>query len=250
MKRSNLSATVACSLLLSLVGCLEAGDDETDTRVQESFGGDLGSVVGTFIASNNTAGGTNEHQPTCATSSAPDLSYSWTAPSTGTFTFTTGPTPLTGSFDTILQIRDFSSGASLGCNDDSGGNTLSTVTIPLTIGRTVRIVVDGFANSSGGFRLSILGNGGAPGRTYACGYAASGFGCNNGRASTAVLAASMTAAIASCHIAQPANLPDFCYVLDRDGFSPSNEAQCIAAAGSWRPRNNCCNFFGSASCPF
>ncbi len=110
--------------------------------------------------------------------------------------------------------------------------------------------MDGFGSTSGGFRLSIFGNGGAPGRNYACGYALPGFGCNNGRASTTVLAADMTAAIASCHIAQPANLPDFCHVLDRDGAAPSDQAQCTAAGGSWRPRSSCCNFFGSTSGPF
>jgi hypothetical protein len=236
--------------MLCLGGCLEAADEDTDTSItQESFGGDLGNVVGTFIASNTTVGGTNQHQPTCATSTAPDMSYSWTAPSTGSFTFTTTPTPPTGSFDTILQVRDFTSGASLGCNDDSAGTALSTVAVNLTIGQTVRIVVDGFASGSGPFRLSILGAGGATGRNYACGYALPGFGCNNGKASTSLLAADMTAAVAACRIAQPANLPDFCHVRDRDGFAASNQAQCIAAAGSWRPLNNCCNFRGSTSCP-
>jgi hypothetical protein len=97
--------------------------------------------------------------------------------------------------------------------------------------------------------LSINGAGGTGGRSYRCGYALAGFGCNNGRANTLIAAADMTAAISACHIAQPPNLPDFCYVLDADGAAPTDASQCAAAGGSWRPGNSCCNFFGSTSCP-
>ena len=237
-----------------LSGCLgaseEGGLDESEVGAvaQDSFGGALGSVIGSPVASNNTAGLTNEHTPTCVSSTAPDLSYAWTAPATGTYTFTT-VSSLGASFDTVLQLRDFATGASLGCNDDSAGTLQSTVSASLAIGATIRIVVDGFSTASGPFRLSISGPPGGTGRNYTCGYALPGFGCNNGRASTTLLAADMTAAISACHIAQPPNLPDFCYVLDRDGAAPSDASQCAAAGGSWRPGNSCCNFFGSVSCP-
>ena len=249
MKRYRTSLNLLWTALLCLGGCLEPGGDTDSASVEQaSFGGTLGSVVGNPVASNNTAGLSNDHQPTCASSAAPDLGYAWTAPATGSYTFSTVST-LAITFDTILEIRDFSTGVSLGCNDDSGGTLQSTVTVSLSIGQTVRIVVDGFGGNSGPFRLSIAGTGGAVGRNYACGYALPGFGCNNGRASTSVTAADMTAAVAACHIAQPPNLPDFCYVLDRDGTAPTDAAQCAAAAGSWRPNNSCCNFFGSTSCP-
>jgi hypothetical protein len=250
MKRTCIFMNITWITLLGLSGCLEPGSDDRSASVEQaSFGGNLGSVVGNPVASNNTAGLTNEHQPTCVvSSSAPDLAYAWTAPATGTYTFST-VAPLITTFDTILEIRNFDTGASLGCNDDSSGTLQSTVSVNLTIGQTIRIVVDGFGTSSGPFRLSIMGISGAVGRNYACGYALSGFGCNNGRASTAVVAADMTAAIAACHIAQPANLPDFCYVLDKDGTASTDQNECVAAGESWRPNNSCCNFFGTTSCP-
>jgi hypothetical protein len=236
---------------ISQGGCVDSGDNNNlSTAEQASFGEALGSVVGNPVASNNTAGLVNDHQPTCAPSSAPDLSYVWTSPATGTYTFSTvGSSATTSPFDTILEVRNFNTGGSLGCNDDSAGTLQSTVSVNLTIGQAVKIVVDGYSTSSGTFRLSIAGAGGAIGRNYVCGYALAGYGCNNGRASTAIVAADMTAAISACHIAQPPNLPDFCLVLDRDGTAPTDQSLCVAGGGSWRPTNSCCNFFGSTSCP-
>ncbi len=247
--RHCILTNITWTALLCLVGCMEPdSDDNTGSIQQASFGGALGSVVGNPVASNNTTGLTNEHQPTCVSSSAPDLAYSWTAPSTGTYTFST-VSSLATTYDTVLELRDFNTGASLGCNDDSNGTLQSTVSVALSIGRTVKIVVDGFGASSGPFQLSITGSGGAVGRNYRCGYALQGYGCNNGRASTLIVAADMTAAVAACYIAQPPNLADYCYVLDRDGTAPTDASQCVAAGGSWRPNNSCCNFLGSTSCP-
>lgn len=242
--------SIIASSAIGLGACLDGSDDGDNNASieQASFGGSLGSVIGNPVASNSTSGLVNEHQPTCAPSSAPDLAYAWTAPSSGTYTFST-VSSLATTFDTILQIRDFNTGASLGCNDDSGGTFQSTVSVNLSIGQAIRIVVDGYNTSNGPFRLSIAGNGGAVGRNYACGYALAGYGCNNGRASTVVVAADMTAAISACRIAQPPNLPDYCFVLDRDGTAATDQSQCVAGGGSWRPNNSCCNFFGSTSCP-
>lgn len=252
MKQYRVLVGVSWSALLCLAGCmepgLEPGDVDNSASIEQaSFGGDLGNVLGDPVTSNNTAGLTNDHQPTCVWSSAPDLGYSWTAPSTGVYTFSTVST-LATTFDTVLQIRDFN-GGSLGCNDDSSGTLQSTVSVNLSIGQNIKIVVDGYGTSSGPFRLKIVGPGGAVGRSYRCGYALPGYGCNNGRASTTVVVADMTAAIGSCHIAQPPNLPDFCYVLDLDGTAPTDASQCAAAGGSWRPNYSCCNFLGSTSCP-
>lgn len=84
---------------------------------------------------------------------------------------------------------------------------------------------------------------------YSCGYAISGFGCDNGRGHVDVFAASMQDAISACRASQPPSLPDFCYVLDTQGGTSSDAIQCGAASGSWRPGTSCCNFFGTVSCP-
>jgi hypothetical protein len=59
----------------------------------------------------------------------------------------------------------------------------------------------------------------------------------------------MATAITSCHAIQPSNYPEFCYVIDSDGGTSSDTAQCTTASGSWRPGNSCCNFKGTKSCP-
>lgn len=83
---------------------------------------------------------------------------------------------------------------------------------------------------------------------YTCGWALPGYGCDNGRAHGEVYASDMTNAISLCRASQPSNLPDFCYVLDAQGGTSLDAAQCAAAGGSWRANNSCCNFRGTLSC--
>lgn len=86
-------------------------------------------------------------------------------------------------------------------------------------------------------------------RRYTCGYALPGYGCNNGRTHTFVDAFDMASAITKCHAVQSSQYPDFCYVIDSAGTAATDAAQCGSAAGSWRPKNSCCNFKGTLSCP-
>ncbi len=86
-------------------------------------------------------------------------------------------------------------------------------------------------------------------RNYTCGYALPGFGCDNGRSHADVTAPDMATAIATCHAVQPPDRPDFCYVIDASGAAATDASECTAAPASWRPGNNCCNFFGTLSCP-
>jgi hypothetical protein len=117
----------------------------------------IGSALGSPVATNTTCGSTNQAPtPSCAYSAAPDHTYFWTAPSSGTFTFTTSGS----SYDTLLHIYNSSNGAALGCNDDSGGTLQSSLTLSLSAGQQIRIVVDGYAGNCGGFRLNIASSGG------------------------------------------------------------------------------------------
>jgi hypothetical protein len=93
--------------------------------------------------------------PSCAYSAAPDLAYFWTAPYSGTFTFTTSGS----SYDTLLHIYNRSTGAALGCNDGSGGTRQSSIALNLSAGPQLRIVVDGYAGNCGNFRLNITSGG-------------------------------------------------------------------------------------------
>jgi hypothetical protein len=160
MQGLRISITAALTTMLLLGGCLETADpgEDTDSIEQLTFMGDIGVALGAPVVTGHTAGLTSDFTPTCATSSAPDASYTWTAPSTGSYTFTTAGS----SFDTILEIRRINTLVSLGCNDDSGGTLQSTVSVSLNAGETVVIIIDGFSAATGAFHLNIAAGGGGP----------------------------------------------------------------------------------------
>jgi hypothetical protein len=86
-------------------------------------------------------------------------------------------------------------------------------------------------------------------RNYRCGYATPGHNCDNGRSHTLIVAADMSSAITACRATRPSATLDFCYVIDGDGAVSTDASECAAAAASWRPNSDCCNFLGTASCP-
>ncbi|WP_044891159.1 hypothetical protein [Myxococcus hansupus] len=111
-----------------------------------------GTRLGSPILATNTCGGQNDWTPACAYSpSASDSSALWIAPATRTYTFSS-----TGSnFDTVLDVQDMVSGASLACNDDAGGTQQSSVSIPLQQGQMVLVHMTGYANHCGAFSLNV-----------------------------------------------------------------------------------------------
>jgi hypothetical protein len=132
----------------------------------------------------------------------------------------------------IISLSLFASLSSAGCSwiPDLGG-------VVLADGGVDSELADGSVDS-------------APGaRNYWCGYAMPGFNCDNGRSHVVLIAPDMTSGIAMCGIAKPMANLDSCHVIDLDGAAPTDAPQCAAAAGSWRPGNNCCNFKGTLSCP-
>ena len=84
---------------------------------------------------------------------------------------------------------------------------------------------------------------------YVCGFAKVGKNCNNWRNSKHIPVASMSAAIPACRASPIPGYTDFCHVINLAGAAPADATQCAAAGGSWRPRNACCNFKGTLSCP-
>lgn len=112
---------------------------------------DLGSALGMGVTQGSTCGGGNNAQPSCASSTAEDRRFTWTAPSTGSFTFTTAGS----SYDTLLLLQDAFTQAPLGCNDDSNGTLQSSVTANLSAGQQIQIAVDGYGSNCGNFKLNI-----------------------------------------------------------------------------------------------
>jgi hypothetical protein len=156
--------------LISLGGCMEpdfAGpegsrDDldgvELGSVEQLTYMGDLGVGLGSPVATGSTIGLSNDWLPPCGYSNAPDASYTWTAPSTGTYVFSTSGS----SFDTILHLRLYNTTTSLGCNDDSNGTYQSTVSVNLSAGQTVLAIIDGYGSGQGTYRLNITAGSSIP----------------------------------------------------------------------------------------
>jgi hypothetical protein len=134
-------------------------DDEKGSIVDKTYVGDLGVGLGSPVATGSTGGLSNEYRPSCVSnSSAPDATYTWTAPSAGSFVFDT----FGSGFDTVLEIRRYADNQSLGCNDDTSG-LQSKVTVSLSAGQTVLVVIDGYGSGTGTYRLNIGGGGGGGG---------------------------------------------------------------------------------------
>ncbi|WP_163988090.1 hypothetical protein [Pyxidicoccus caerfyrddinensis] len=141
-------------------GSEEARDEVGEARAALWI--DLASQLGTPVATGNTLGGADEYQPPASCSDSPggpDVSFKWTAPQAGSFTFTTAGSAL----DTVLHVYRFSTTALLGCSDDvvAGTNFTSSVTLTLAAGDVLRIVVDSYSppnSKNGGFKLNIASN--------------------------------------------------------------------------------------------
>jgi hypothetical protein len=105
--------------------------------------------------SGDVAGASDDHEGSCSVpaSGGEDLVYTWTAPADGFYRFDTFGSAL----DTVVYVY---AGTCLGperaCNDDSGGDYQSQVSVALAAGDVVQIVVDAFgAASTGGFDLNV-----------------------------------------------------------------------------------------------
>src|SRR5512139_3651931 len=108
------------------------------------------TIAGSTSGESGTAG-------SCGGSGAPEATFFYTAPRAGTYVIDTS----NSGFDTVLYVRDeFGGELPGGCNDDitPGDVVQSRVTVSLTAGQFVSVVVDGFGSASGGFVLRINGN--------------------------------------------------------------------------------------------
>ncbi|MBI4816238.1 MAG: hypothetical protein HY791_08270 [Deltaproteobacteria bacterium] len=114
---------------------------------------DLGSALGQNVATGSTAGLGSGFEPSCASPEAQaDASFSWTAPSDGTFVFDT----FGSEFDTTLTLlRGGCEGEVIACNNDFQSWN-SRVAARLAAGDVVILVVDGaYHLNEGQFVVSI-----------------------------------------------------------------------------------------------
>jgi hypothetical protein len=155
LRLSGLEATIVmCALWAAACGPIQEEPQALEAQYHRQVQGwvDLGSSLGAPVISGATSGA-SEFTPQCVPdSSAPDQSFKWTAPATGTYTFTT----FGSNFDTALHIiYPFDAKGSLGCSDNSSGTHQSSVTLNLTGGQVIRVVVDGYGTATGSYALNI-----------------------------------------------------------------------------------------------
>jgi hypothetical protein len=103
-----------------------------------------------FSVNESITGEDDEFAGSCGGNGAPDHGYTVVAPADGYYVFDT----FGSSFDTVLYVLDGDcGGTSLGCNDDAVG-TQSEVSVQLTAGDTVTVVVDSFGLAGGNYVLN------------------------------------------------------------------------------------------------
>ncbi|MBK9188407.1 MAG: hypothetical protein IPM33_05565 [Phycisphaerales bacterium] len=108
-------------------------------------------VIGVGSTAFDTSNATNDGTGTCgASGTSPDIWYSFTAPSDGTYTIDS----CGSTYDTVLSAMSACYGAELACNDDSCG-LQSSITLALVQGQTILLRVAGFGGQVGSGVLNI-----------------------------------------------------------------------------------------------
>lgn len=167
-----VAALLAPLALVSLAACFGKDDDDEEEEEDDEtvYSGacpqvELGSRVGGVLATGSTRGADDDWGE-CGSApasvdgdsgilyaGAPDVSLSWTAPSTGAFTVHTN-----GSrFDTLLTVLDGGcTGEVVDCDDDGGRDLESAVYFEAEEGRTYVFIIDGYdTREDGDWKLSV-----------------------------------------------------------------------------------------------
>ncbi|MEQ9320173.1 MAG: hypothetical protein RIF41_13495, partial [Polyangiaceae bacterium] len=108
---------------------------------------DLGSAVGTPVATGNSGDNPNVYNSSCGMGSWPDATYLWTAPTTGTYAI-----DLTGTnFLWVLDVLD-----GVGCDMPSlGCTTFGSMLVDVTQGQELTIVVDAVGSPPSDYVVNI-----------------------------------------------------------------------------------------------
>jgi hypothetical protein len=128
---------------------------ELDTVTQQTMVGDLGTSQGTPLAIYpTTCTASNQWRTTCGSGSSRDISYVWTVPATGVYTFSTR----NSNFDTVLEIRNYHATSEvIACNDDTSTTLQSSITLNSLIrGTKLLITIEGYEGDCGAAHLNIL----------------------------------------------------------------------------------------------
>lgn len=142
---------MACETFMIAVDGANGGGAYTLNARLKCPSADLGSALGAGVVSGSLQGWSDSYSGMCGGATEPDKAYTWTAPATGTYRFSTQGS----SFDTILSLYSSCAGTELVCNDDDpGGGTTSSLNRSFVAGESVVIVIDTLSGS-GSYTLAI-----------------------------------------------------------------------------------------------
>lgn len=150
---SGTTATLACGTVDETFDADDGSEEVGTAHLALSLGSKLGAPIKLPAwTPTSTCGLNNGVTPSCATSSASDISFDWTAPSSGTFSFTTQGS----NFDTVLVIAPYSNpGSPLACANAVSGTGGESVSLSLSSGQKLIVTVDGYASLCGTYKLNI-----------------------------------------------------------------------------------------------
>ncbi len=112
----------------------------------------VGAIAQGILSEGTTRGGTDSFAPPCAGTGGSDVGIAWTAPSDGTFIFSTAGS----SFDTVLYaLYGTCTGSPIRCDDNESGSPQSEIQIEAHRGDKLVLVVDGVGRASGDYVLSV-----------------------------------------------------------------------------------------------
>jgi hypothetical protein len=145
-------------LLYACDASIPQGDEfPLGSVLQSSQGGSLDGGLDSSVATGTTCDKSNDFNPSCAPGpdgGTRDVVYSWTAPGSDRYTFTTAGS----DFDTVLELRSASSSAHvLACNDDDPVTCApqATLDVDLVRGQQVLVVLDSYGTGCGNYSLGI-----------------------------------------------------------------------------------------------
>lgn len=125
---------------------------------------DLGGATGADVAVGDSTGVTDATASACASNPGATVTYQWTAPTTGVYTFDTFGT----TYDTVLGLVDATGCTELACDDDGpyeiATENESELITAVEAGLTYFIVISGFDGETGTYTLNIAEGDASAGR--------------------------------------------------------------------------------------
>jgi large repetitive protein len=132
-------------------GC-HAASGSTEVFCQGEM--DATAAITTKTVTGTTSGKSNDWTPTCASSTAPDVSYALILPvPVATLQVDT----IGSTFDSMLMVRSLDCTTQIACDDQSGGSNNARIIMNNVAPGGYALVVDGWLSQNGNYTLNVQG---------------------------------------------------------------------------------------------